>query len=98
MQRDTAVPCTCSKSCRATCSDGHVQVFMSVHMHKPCWRWSGVRRAGGLSLPPPACDNPKGCGACWWMCVHLFPFVLFITFNPLGRISELKNFRADIAF
>lgn len=28
----------------------------------------------------------------------LLPFALFGTFNPLGHISELKNFRADIAF
>lgn len=34
-------------------------------------------------------------------CVHVYVSLLFAllgTFNPLGHISELKNFRADIAF
>lgn len=51
-------------------------------------------------LLPSVCVNLKivvrVCG-----CVHVYillPFVLFGTFNPLGHISELKNFRADIAF
>lgn len=97
---------------RRPCSARHVLQVLQSHS----WRWAcawihlcahaqtllEVRRAGGLSLPPPACDNPQGCAACWWMCVYIFfffsPFVLFIAFNPLGHISELKNFRADIAF
>lgn len=52
-------------------------------------------------LLPSVCANLKDCDACLWMCVHVYillRFVLFGTFNPLGHISELKNFRADIAF
>lgn len=60
----------------------------------------GVRKASMSFLLPSVCVNLKivvrVCG-----CVHVYillPFVLFGTFNPLGHISELKNFRADIAF
>lgn len=96
MHRDTAVSCTCSRplvefcmcSCLCTCTN-------------TVGGGGGVRKASMSFLLPSVCANLKDCDACLWMCVHVYIlllFVLFGTFNPLGHISELKNFRADIAF
>lgn len=96
MHWDTAVSCTCSKSCWATCRSVHV--FMLVHTHKHYC--GGVRKASVSSLLPSLCVNLKDCGACLWMraCVYFTSLCFVWYFNPLGHISELKNFGADIAF